>query len=75
MRSLLFSKTIVIRVEVSIKAAWLPLQKANGFLGIEDRYRYHKKEIINMDLSPLVDILVPVALPASFQCRNNVISL
>jgi len=40
-----------------------------------NRYRYHKNAIINKDISPLVDIVLLVAVRASPpHCRNNVIS-
>jgi len=40
------------------------------------RYRYHKNAIINNDISPLVGIVLSLAVRACLlYCRNNVISL
>jgi len=41
-----------------------------------NRYRYHKNAIINKDISPLVGIVLSLAVRACLlYCRNNVISL
>jgi len=74
--SLPFSKVMVIRIVIFSKVWGCHYTTLIDSRYRYNRYRYHKNAIINKDISPLVGIVLSLAIRACLpHCRNNVISL